>query len=82
MDLGSFICTRKNPSCSICPLKQYCLAYMKYDPVHFPKKIMKAPLPLETIGIGIVFNNRGEILIDQRLKNLSMGGMWEIPGGK
>ena len=38
--------------------------------------------PCQEIGIGIVFNNNGELLIDQRLENSSMGGMWEFPGGK
>ena len=43
---------------------------------------MRASIPSEEIGIGIIFNKRGQILIDQRLKNSSMGGMWEFPGGK
>tara|TARA_Y100001968_G_scaffold202875_1_gene186256 strand:+ start:1472 stop:1927 length:456 start_codon:yes stop_codon:yes gene_type:complete len=39
-------------------------------------------MPFEEIGIGIVFNENGEVLIDQRLESSSMGGMWEFPGGK
>ena len=38
--------------------------------------------PIQEIGIGLVFNNNGELLIDQRLESSSMGGMWEFPGGK
>ena len=38
--------------------------------------------PLQEIGIGLVFNKKGELLIDQRLESSSMGGMWEFPGGK
>ena len=38
--------------------------------------------PLQEIGIGLVFNNKGQLLIDQRLESSSMGGMWEFPGGK
>ena len=35
------------------------------------------------IGIGIVFNKQGEILIDKRLStNTIMPEMWEFPGGK
>ena len=34
------------------------------------------------IGIGLVFNESGEILIDQRAQGSSMAGMWEFPGGK
>ena len=43
---------------------------------------MKKINHFQEIGIGIVFNKSGELLIDQRLENSSMGGMWEFPGGK
>ena len=38
--------------------------------------------PFQEVGIGLVFNENGDFLIDQRLENSSMGGMWEFPGGK
>ena len=82
MDLGSMVCTIKRPSCSDCPLKNFCVAYIKYDPINFPKKEMKKINPLQEIGIGLVFNKNGELLIDQRLESSNMGGMWEFPGGK
>jgi len=82
MDLGAQICTPKKPICSSCPLQKFCVAYIKYDPHNFPKKEMRKINPFQEIGIGIVFNNKGELLIDQRLENSSMGGMWEFPGGK
>ena len=43
---------------------------------------MSTSIPSEEIGIGIIFNKQGQILIDQRLENSHMGGMWEFPGGK
>jgi A/G-specific adenine glycosylase len=82
MDLGAIICTPKKPSCSSCPLQNFCVAYTKYDPEDFPKKVMTKIKPLQEIGIGLVFNQKGELLIDQRLESSSMGGMWEFPGGK
>tara|TARA_Y100001968_G_C19406372_1_gene743881 strand:+ start:532 stop:1710 length:1179 start_codon:yes stop_codon:yes gene_type:complete len=82
MDLGAIVCTPRKPSCSICPLQNSCLAYINYDPDDFPKKEMKKRNPLEEIGLGLVFNQYGQLLIDQRLENSSMGGMWEFPGGK
>ncbi len=82
MDLGANICTPKKPSCSFCPLQKFCVAYKKYDPDDFPKKEMTKKKPLQEIGIGLVFNKNGELLIDQRLESSSMGGMWEFPGGK
>ncbi len=82
MDLGAMICTPKKPSCSSCPLQNFCVAYTKYYPDNFPKKKMTKIKPLQEIGIGLVFNKKGELLIDQRLESSSMGGMWEFPGGK
>ena len=37
---------------------------------------------VQTIGIGIVLDKRGKVLIDQRCENFTMGGFWEFPGGK
>ena len=82
MDLGATVCTSKKPLCTSCPLRYSCLAYLKYDPVNFPEKVMKSPILSQEIGIGIVFNKNGKLLIDQRLESSSMGGMWEFPGGK
>ena len=72
----------KKPSCFSCPLQNFCVAYTKYDPNDFPKTEMSKIKPLQEIGIGLVFNNNGELLIDKRLDSSSMGGMWEFPGGK
>ena len=82
MDLGALICTPKKPNCSSCPLQKFCGAYVKYYPHDFPKKVMKKIKPIQEVGIGLVFNKNGELLIDQRLESSSMGGMWEFPGGK
>ena len=35
-----------------------------------------------TIGVGIILNDKGQVLIDQRLSEATMGGLWEFPGGK
>jgi len=52
------------------------------DPKDFPMKAVSKPLPFEVIGLGVVTNAAGEVLIDQRLNKGLLGGMWEFPGGK
>src|SRR5205085_5612015 len=37
MDLGSSICTPKNPACALCPLDENCLAFARGDQQTFPR---------------------------------------------
>jgi len=39
-------------------------------------------LPHKKIGIGVISNSQGQILIDRRLSQGVMAGLWEFPGGK
>ena len=43
---------------------------------------MQSSGPHKKIGVGVISNHRGEILIDRRLNSGEMGGLWEFPGGK
>jgi len=45
-------------------------------------KDARKPILSQVIGVGIVLNDVGEVLIDQRLNEGLLGGMWEFPGGK
>lgn len=40
------------------------------------------PVPHKIIGVGVLWNNQQQILIDRRLLGDTLGGLWEFPGGK
>ena len=82
MDLGATLCTPRNPSCERCPWAHACAAYAAGSPADYPVKEAPRELPFQVIGVGVVLNQAGEVLIDQRLNEGLLGGMWEFPGGK
>ena len=82
MDLGATVCTPRRLGCDHCPWRESCAAYASGDPSGWPVVEERKPLPFQVIGIGVVINEAGDVLIDQRLEEGLLGGMWEFPGGK
>lgn len=82
MDLGAIICTPKNPNCDICPWLHFCQAYSLNLQTQLPMRETSTPLPHKLIGVAVIWNDQGQILIDKRPPNGLLGGLWEFPGGK
>ena len=82
MDLGATVCTPRSPNCGSCPWQSHCTAYASGDVERYPVKDTPRAVPFQVIGVGVVLNDAGEVLIDQRLNEGLLGGLWEFPGGK
>jgi A/G-specific adenine glycosylase len=82
MELGRTVCKPRNPLCAECPVREYCLAYARGTQNQRPVKKPKAATPHYDVTAGIIWNERGQLLIAQRPLDGLLGGLWEFPGGK
>jgi A/G-specific adenine glycosylase len=82
MDLGATLCTPKNPACLLCPWRLSCQAHRLNLQNELPMSESRAPLPHKSIGVAVIWNDQGDILIDRRRQEGLLGGLWEFPGGK
>ncbi|HEY9826841.1 MAG TPA: A/G-specific adenine glycosylase [Stenomitos sp.] len=82
MDLGATVCTPKQPACLLCPWSQWCQAYQHNLQTVLPMSETREPIPHKLIGVAIIWNDAGQILIDKRPQSGLLGGLWEFPGGK
>ena len=82
MELGSQVCTPRNPRCSDCPLRRDCAALACGAPTDYPARKPKRQTPHFDVAVGVVFDAQGRLLIQRRPEEGLLGGLWELPGGK
>ena len=82
MELGATVCTPKKPECGSCPLSVDCVAYKTAETDTIPYKSPRKKVPHHNIGVGLITNESGELLIALRPDDAMLGGLWEFPGGK
>ncbi len=82
MELGARVCTPAEPDCLGCPLQTDCTAYRTVKTDEIPYKSPAKKIPHYNIGVGILMNDKNEVLIAHRPEDVMLGGLWEFPGGK
>ncbi|MDP4084785.1 MAG: A/G-specific adenine glycosylase [Bacillota bacterium] len=79
MELGAIICTPTSPSCLLCPVREYCVAFEEGTQEELPIKSKKnKPKNVQLASI-LVKNNEGKFLIHKRPSQGLLANLWEFP---
>lgn len=78
-DLGATICTPRNPSCLLCPIKEYCRGFEENLAEKLPYKAPKKKKPIKFGALFLLTNKKGKMLIRKRPQTGLLGGMDEFP---
>jgi A/G-specific adenine glycosylase len=81
MDLGSIICTPKDPQCPLCPLRILCKGAASGTPQRYPSKVVKKKIPHITAVSAVIWRD-GKVLLNHRPPKGLLGGLWEFPNWK
>jgi A/G-specific adenine glycosylase len=81
MELGATVCTPRNPSCTACPISEFCAAKVLDRVSEFPVREKRKPVPHYHVAVGVV-EDGDRMLITRRPPSGLLGGLWEFPGGK
>jgi A/G-specific adenine glycosylase len=79
MDIGSGICTPRNPRCVLCPVCTFCEAFAEGDMEQYPVKAPKKVKPIRQAFIFWVERPDGYVLLRRREEKGLLGGMMEFP---
>lgn len=82
MELGSVVCSPTSPKCTQCPVQASCIAAGTAKTEVIPYKSPTKKKPHKHIGVGIIEDEDGKVLIALRPEDVMLGGLWEFPGGK
>jgi A/G-specific adenine glycosylase len=78
MDIGASICTRNNPTCSICPLKDNCQAKISDRIQEFPVK-KKVKQKESQYALMSILKHKEKVFLERREKTGIWGGLFAFP---
>ena len=82
MELGATVCSPRTPACDRCPIAEGCRAAALGAQDRLPFKKKRARTPEYLVGVALIEDSLGRLLIQRRPDEGLLGGLWEFPGGK
>ncbi len=80
MELGALICTPRNPSCLVCPLREQCVALATGRVEELPRPKEKKATQELSIALYLIRDRRGRVLM-RRESGPLMGDLYHLPHG-
>jgi len=81
MELGSLVCTPKNPQCDVCPLANLCATRCVGRRAQPTRSTVTARIRNVDWPLAII-RREGKLLLRRRAAGGILSGMWEFPGGE
>ncbi|WP_227875921.1 A/G-specific adenine glycosylase [Kushneria konosiri] len=79
MDMGATLCTRRRPSCLLCPFEADCVAHAQGEEHRFPASKPKKEKPVRQTLMLILRDGHERVLLEQRPSSGLWGGLWGMP---
>ena len=79
MDLGSSVCSPRQPSCGACPLAADCLAHERGTVALRPARRPTKRVPHRNVAVAAASSD-GRFLMVRRPEGGLLGGLWDLPG--
>ena len=78
MDLGSQVCSARDPKCLLCPITSHCRAFRRGDPARLPVKAPRKVRP-DRRGTAYWIERSGRVWLVRRPRSGMLGGMRALP---
>lgn len=79
MDFGATLCTRADPACAACPLREACVAHREGRTAELPHPKPGKPLPEREARMLLVEDDRGRVLLQRRPPTGVWAALWSLP---
>ena len=81
MEHGATICTPQVPTCGLCPIQKYCVAYKTGNPTQFPATAKQPRKQNMSVAFAWLEQGKGLLLEQRGLEGL-WPGLWELPSSQ